>query len=71
MTLASGVSVHYRCVGHGAPAILLEAGTDSGGTDSVGPGFVDPLAEATPGVHVRSAGHRVERRSTRPEAHDR
>ena len=47
MTLASGVSVHYRCVGHGAPAILLEAGTDSGGTDSLGPGFVDPLAEAT------------------------
>jgi pimeloyl-ACP methyl ester carboxylesterase len=47
MTLASGVSVHYRCVGHGASAILLEAGTDSGGTDSLGPGFVDPLAEAT------------------------
>jgi pimeloyl-ACP methyl ester carboxylesterase len=47
ITLASGVSVHYRCVGHGAPAILLEAGTDSGGTESFGPEFVEPLSEAT------------------------
>ena len=35
MTLASGVSVHYRCVGHGAPAILLEAGTDSSGRPGI------------------------------------
>jgi pimeloyl-ACP methyl ester carboxylesterase len=47
LSLASGRSVHYRCVGQGTPAILLEAGTDSGGTDSLGFSFVDPLAEAT------------------------
>jgi hypothetical protein len=47
LTLASGVSVNYRCVGNGAPAILLEAGTVSGGTDSFPPGFIDPLAKAT------------------------
>jgi len=47
ITLASGVSVHYRCVGDGAPAILLEAGTDSAGTSSFGPAFVDPLSKAS------------------------
>ena len=47
ITLASGASVHYRCVGHGAPAILLEAGTDSAGTSSFGPAFVDPLSKAS------------------------
>jgi len=47
LSLGSGASVHYRCVGQGTPAILLEAGTDSGGTDSLGPSFIDPLAEAT------------------------
>ena len=47
LSLGSGGSVHYRCVGQGTPAILLEAGTDSGGTDSLGPSFVDPLADAT------------------------
>ena len=47
LSLESGESVHYRCVGQGTPAILLEAGTGSGGTDSLPPSFVDPLAEAT------------------------
>lgn len=47
LTLGSGASVHYRCVGHGAPAILLEAGTGSAGTSSLPAGFVQPLAEAT------------------------
>ncbi len=47
LSLGSGRSLYYRCVGQGTPAILLEAGTDSGGTDSLGPSFVDPLAEAT------------------------
>jgi pimeloyl-ACP methyl ester carboxylesterase len=46
ITLASGVSVYYGCVGHGAPAILLEAGTDSAGTSSFGPLVVDPLSKA-------------------------
>ncbi len=46
LALRSGRSVHYRCVGQGTPAILLEAGTGSGGTDSLPPSFVDPLAEA-------------------------
>ncbi len=47
LSLGSGASVHYRCVGQGTPAILLEAGTDSGGTDSLPASFIDPLAEAT------------------------
>lgn len=47
LSLGSGHSVHYRCVGQGTPAILLEAGTGSGGTDSMPPSFVDPLAEVT------------------------
>lgn len=47
LSLQSGASVHYRCVGQGTPAILLEAGSDSGGTDSLPPSFIDPLAKAT------------------------
>ena len=43
VTLASGDSVTYRCVGHGEPGILLEAG--GGGLSSFGPSFVDPLGE--------------------------
>ncbi len=46
LTLGSGESVHYRCTGEGEPAILLEAGTGSGGTDSLPSAFVQPLAEA-------------------------
>ena len=47
LVMRSGGSVHYRCVGQGTPAILLEAGTGSGGTDSLPASFIDPLAEAT------------------------
>ncbi len=46
LTLGSGEVVHYRCVGEGEPAILLEAGTDSGGTDSLPSAFIEPLAGA-------------------------
>ncbi len=46
LTLGSGELVHYRCVGEGEPAILLEAGTGSGGTDSLPLAFIHPLAEA-------------------------
>ena len=45
LTLESGVSVFYRCVGRGSPGILLEAG--DAGTREFGPSFVDPLAKAT------------------------
>jgi pimeloyl-ACP methyl ester carboxylesterase len=45
LTLESGVSVFYRCVGRGSPGILLEAG--GAGTQEFGPSFVDPLAKAT------------------------
>src|SRR5215203_3782929 len=43
LTLKSGALVHYRCVGDGTPAILLEAGGGAG-TEEFGPAFVDPLA---------------------------
>lgn len=33
LTRSSGASVDYSCSGTGAPAILLEAGTDTGGSD--------------------------------------
>jgi pimeloyl-ACP methyl ester carboxylesterase len=46
LRLESGVSVFYRCVGDGAPAILIEAGGGAG-TQEFGPIFVDPLAEVT------------------------
>ena len=46
LTLKSGSLVHYRCIGDGEPAILLEAGSDSGGTSSFGQSFVGPLADA-------------------------
>lgn len=44
-TLDTGESVHYWCAGEGSPAVLLEAGTDSGGTDAYPAAFVDPLVE--------------------------
>jgi pimeloyl-ACP methyl ester carboxylesterase len=46
LTLESGVSVFYRCVGRGSPSILLEAGGGAG-TQEFGSSFVDPLAKAT------------------------
>lgn len=42
VTLASGESVHYHCLGDGQPGILLESGSGRGG--EFGPSFVDPLA---------------------------
>ena len=47
LTLASGGSVGYWCAGEGSPGVLLEAGTDSGGTDAYPPAFVDPLVAET------------------------
>jgi hypothetical protein len=47
LTLASGESVHYWCAGEGSPGVLLEAGTDSGGTDAYPAAFVDPLIAET------------------------
>ena len=47
LTLASGESVYYWCAGEGSPGVLLEAGTDSGGTDAYPAAFVDPLVAET------------------------
>ena len=47
LTLASGESVSYWCAGQGGPGVLLEAGTDSGGTDAWPAAFVDPLIAQT------------------------
>ena len=47
LTLASGESVSYWCAGEGNPGVLLEAGTDSGGTDAYPAAFVDPLIART------------------------
>ena len=47
LTLASGESVFYWCAGEGHPGVLLEAGTDSGGTDAYPPAFLDPLIAET------------------------
>lgn len=47
VTLGSGESVSYWCEGEGAPGVLLEAGTDSGGTDAYPDAFVVPLVEET------------------------
>jgi pimeloyl-ACP methyl ester carboxylesterase len=47
LTLSTGESVYYWCAGEGSPAVLLEAGTDSGGTDAYPAAFVDPLVAET------------------------
>ena len=47
LTLSSGESVSYWCAGEGSPGVLLEAGTDSGGTDAYPAAFVDPLVAET------------------------
>lgn len=44
LSLPSGASVSYGCTGSGTPAILLEAGTDTGGTAAYDSAFIDPLA---------------------------
>lgn len=45
--LRSGESISYWCAGEGSPGVLLEAGTDSGGTDAYPSAFVDPLVAET------------------------
>ena len=47
ITLSSGESINYWCAGDGSPGVLLEAGTDSGGTDAYPAAFVDPLVAET------------------------
>lgn len=43
----SGGSIHYTCAGEGSPAILLEAGSDSAGTEQYSSSLIAPLAERT------------------------
>ena len=47
LTLSSGEYVAYWCAGEGGPGVLLEAGTDSGGTEDYPAAFVDPIVERT------------------------
>ena len=47
LQLSSGAAVSYWCAGTGSPAVLLEAGTDSGGTDAYPARFLDPLVART------------------------
>jgi len=47
LTLTTGESVYYWCAGQGSPGVLLEAGTDSGGTDAYPAAFVNPLIAKT------------------------
>jgi alpha/beta hydrolase fold len=47
VALSTGESISYWCAGEGSPGVLLEAGTDSGGTDAYPPAFVDPLTAET------------------------
>ncbi len=47
LTLTTGESVYYWCAGQGSPGVLLEAGTDSGGTDAYPAEFVNPLISQT------------------------
>lgn len=43
----SGGTINYACAGEGSPAILLEAGSDSAGTEQYSSSLIDPLAERT------------------------
>jgi pimeloyl-ACP methyl ester carboxylesterase len=43
--LASGAAINYRCVGEGGPAMLIEAGTDTPGTQTFITRFLAPIAE--------------------------
>lgn len=47
LMLSTGESVSFWCAGEGSPAVLLEAGTDSGGTDAYPAAFTDPLIART------------------------
>ncbi len=42
-----GTSVSYWCSGGGSPAVVLEAGTDSAGTQEFPVPFIAPIAEVT------------------------
>jgi pimeloyl-ACP methyl ester carboxylesterase len=42
-----GMTVAYSCVGDGSPAVILEAGSDSPGTQEWPPGFITQIAEVT------------------------
>jgi len=42
-----GNTVSYSCAGEGGPAVMLEAGSDSPGTDSWPAAFIAPIAEQT------------------------
>ena len=46
-TTPDGESVFYACYGVGSPVIILEAGTDSGGSEQYGRALLEPLAERT------------------------
>jgi len=43
----SGGTINYACAGKGSPAILLEAGSDSAGTQQYSSPLINPLAERT------------------------
>lgn len=42
-----GATLAYSCTGEGEPAVMLEAGTESAGTQSFPPAFIAPIAEVT------------------------
>jgi len=43
----NGPEIHYVCRGDGDPAVLLEAGTDTAGSQAYADDFMGPLAERT------------------------
>jgi len=45
--LRNGRTVPYQCTGTGSPPILLEAGSDVGGTEQYSDALIDPLAAHT------------------------
>jgi pimeloyl-ACP methyl ester carboxylesterase len=47
LEIPTGERLHYWCLGTGSPPIILEAGTDSAGTQSFPSAFVEPLAAVT------------------------
>jgi pimeloyl-ACP methyl ester carboxylesterase len=47
LKVPSGERLHYQCQGAGSPAIIIEAGTGSAGTEAFPAQFIDPLAEVT------------------------
>jgi len=43
----AGGTIHYECFGAGSPAIILEAGSDSAGSEQYSTSLFDPLAAET------------------------